>query len=423
LSGPSVGEAIERLPVELRETLILYYFEGRSAAEVGDALGISQQATWKRLERARRRIRDYITAEIEERLEKARPDERFAERALAAVPAGSICGKLGLDILRVGTVEALRELWQAAAQYAPIVLAGGATVATKKAAVAIALVILALGGTGYVIVRSRPGGANATLEPSGTIAEGEASHLGKPDEVGEAGSAGASHTSAYADETPALATGESIEVDPEDVQAIRELTAEYIAAAMERDLYTMYYLSDERWQREHGVAELTCVDLDIAGGDFVMGESVSTAWGQRPWPNVAFFKSGGPGGMGLVFFVSHEGGGWVVDRSHQSQLEEELGRRQEESAELCAELIGANWDGFKSEGAMTVSFADLTGSQRSGLRQVFGIVDADGMLTQFGQGLTNLDHAAIRIDWKAEDKVVIHLLAQGDDHFLAVRLK
>ena len=241
--------------------------------------------------------------------------------------------------------------------------------------------------------------------------------------MGKAGSSDASHTSGYTDETPALATGESIEVDPEDVQAIRELTAEYIAAAMERDLYTMYYLSDERWQREHGVAELTGVDLDIASGDFVMGESVSTAWGQRPWPNVAFFNSGGPGGMGLVFFVSNEGGRWVVDRSHQSQVEEELGRRQEESEELCAELIGANWDGFKSEGTITVSFADLTDSQRSGLRQVLGIVDADGMLTQFGQGLTDLDHAAIRIDWKAEDKVVIHLLAQGDDHFLAVRLK
>jgi len=149
-------EAIGKLPERLREALVLYYFEDQSQAEAAKRLGISEDAVQKRVARAKLRLRESVAAEIERELPLAAPDSGFAKRTLAAIPVGSICGKLGLNVTRLGLQEALRELAQKAAGRAPRALSGGAEIMSKKvmvAATVATLIILAAGGTGYVVTR------------------------------------------------------------------------------------------------------------------------------------------------------------------------------------------------------------------------------------------------------------------------------
>jgi RNA polymerase sigma-70 factor (ECF subfamily) len=52
--------ALSKLPKEYRETLMLYYFDGRSAVSVAEALGTSEQAVHTRLSRARKMLRKML---------------------------------------------------------------------------------------------------------------------------------------------------------------------------------------------------------------------------------------------------------------------------------------------------------------------------------------------------------------------------
>ena len=85
-------------------------------AATADILGVREEAIRKRLERARRKVRDYPAAEVEDGLESSRPDDYFSTRTLAAIPIGSICGKIGLHVVRPGVAEAVRQLAHAGGQ-------------------------------------------------------------------------------------------------------------------------------------------------------------------------------------------------------------------------------------------------------------------------------------------------------------------
>jgi len=159
-----VRHAIDRLSNTLRDVLVLHYFQGQSHAETARTLGISQAAVGKRVERAKRRIRQFLTSEIETELRKARPSDDFTKRTLAAIPAGSICTRLGLNVTKITLAEAVRELAQsaihelpqAAAQHASIILTGGIAVTiTKGTVAAAAALLLAVAGAGYLVVSLR----------------------------------------------------------------------------------------------------------------------------------------------------------------------------------------------------------------------------------------------------------------------------
>jgi len=156
--------AIDRLPERLRDALVLHYFEEQSLAETARELGISKAAAVKRVQRARRLMRGYVSSKIEAGLRKARPRRDFARRTVAAIPIGSICGKLGIDVARVGVGEALAEATRAAGEHASTILTGGGVImAGKKAVVtAAAVILLAAGGTGYLVIRHGRGGMKGT---------------------------------------------------------------------------------------------------------------------------------------------------------------------------------------------------------------------------------------------------------------------
>ena len=63
-----VSVAVMNLPVRLRETVLLYYFEDMNTKEIAETLRISQQAVSGRLQRAREKLRKaLVSAERSER--------------------------------------------------------------------------------------------------------------------------------------------------------------------------------------------------------------------------------------------------------------------------------------------------------------------------------------------------------------------
>ena len=56
-------DAIQRLPIELRLPLVMYYFDGRSAASIADTLGLSHSGICQRLRQARQVLHRLLTTE------------------------------------------------------------------------------------------------------------------------------------------------------------------------------------------------------------------------------------------------------------------------------------------------------------------------------------------------------------------------
>jgi len=232
---------------------------------------------------------------------------------------------------------------------------------------------------------------------------------------------GVAFTAGYASGTSAMRSAGALL--PSDANAAKEMVQEYLKAAKKGNFPLMYQLSDQRWREEHEVVDQTSADAFMASYDIEVSEDVSTTWREVPVMNVALFLRGGSGGMAHMLFVVRENGRWVVDRSHQLAEETLIDSKVKQRADVCVELIEAHREAFDKDGTITVSYQDLTESQRIALEWSFGIVDDSGALTKFGRQLTDLEEAAIQLDRGNGDKIVIHLLTQDDDHFLAVHLK
>ena len=52
--------AVIRLPIRLREVILLYYYQGLKVNEVAEALGISQPSVSQRLKRGREKLKDAL---------------------------------------------------------------------------------------------------------------------------------------------------------------------------------------------------------------------------------------------------------------------------------------------------------------------------------------------------------------------------
>jgi len=159
-----VRGAIDQLTPKLREAIVLYYLRGRSVRETARLLQTSEQAVWKRLERGRRQIRDHLAAQVESTLGGWQPGEEFRKGTLAVIPAGSLCGRLGLEVMRAGAGELAGEAMRhAALRVGSMIVEGGMAVTAKKTTVAIVvLVLLSAGGTTYLVMRSNGTGAQRT---------------------------------------------------------------------------------------------------------------------------------------------------------------------------------------------------------------------------------------------------------------------
>jgi RNA polymerase sigma factor (sigma-70 family) len=84
-----VREALDALPEDARETIALYYLEGHSASQVARLLGLSDQAVYQRLSRARGLLRADVLARLGETLAAAAPGSAFTAGVIAALPSNA----------------------------------------------------------------------------------------------------------------------------------------------------------------------------------------------------------------------------------------------------------------------------------------------------------------------------------------------
>lgn len=108
-----VWEALEEIPENYREPLILFYREHQSVAEVAEALDVSPDAVKQRLSRGREMLREQVASVVEGTLRRSRPQAGFTLGVMA-----------GLTAMTAGTKAALAGTSAATA-------AGGAAVAMK----------------------------------------------------------------------------------------------------------------------------------------------------------------------------------------------------------------------------------------------------------------------------------------------------
>lgn len=82
----SIRDALDELGADSREVLILFYREERSVRQVALLLDLSEAAVKKRLERARRSMRDAMERGLAEMLDRTKPGATFSFTVIALLP-------------------------------------------------------------------------------------------------------------------------------------------------------------------------------------------------------------------------------------------------------------------------------------------------------------------------------------------------
>ncbi|MDR3406821.1 MAG: sigma-70 family RNA polymerase sigma factor [Chthoniobacter sp.] len=88
-----VWQALEAMPPEYREPMVLFYREGRSAQAVATALDLSEDAVWQRLSRGRSMLKENVAKTVEFTLAKGVPGKAFTLAVLAALPMAGTSAK------------------------------------------------------------------------------------------------------------------------------------------------------------------------------------------------------------------------------------------------------------------------------------------------------------------------------------------
>ena len=96
----AVHAALEELPDETREVLVLYYREGQSVQQVAELLDLTQDAVKKRLSRGRERLREDVEQRLSQTLRATIPTAAFTSAVIAAItfaaPVGATAAGLGI---------------------------------------------------------------------------------------------------------------------------------------------------------------------------------------------------------------------------------------------------------------------------------------------------------------------------------------
>lgn len=88
-STRAVRDALLQIPTAYRETLVLFYWEGQSSAQVADRLGISEAAVQQRLCRARRLLKQEIEHQLVGDLDRQRHRDTVFTAAVVAAITGA----------------------------------------------------------------------------------------------------------------------------------------------------------------------------------------------------------------------------------------------------------------------------------------------------------------------------------------------
>jgi RNA polymerase sigma factor (sigma-70 family) len=83
---------LQRVPQPYRETLVLYYRQGRSTAEVAAAMETTDAGVRQRLARGRQMLREELAVRLERNLAASAPGEAFSLSVIAALPLAGAAG-------------------------------------------------------------------------------------------------------------------------------------------------------------------------------------------------------------------------------------------------------------------------------------------------------------------------------------------
>lgn len=96
--GDSLRASLQELSPNDRESLVLFYLEGKSIHESAALLDISEGAMKTRLYRARQALRGLLDEHLEESLERLRPPKDFSRRVMALLPSMPWCMGIGVGV-------------------------------------------------------------------------------------------------------------------------------------------------------------------------------------------------------------------------------------------------------------------------------------------------------------------------------------
>jgi RNA polymerase sigma factor (sigma-70 family) len=96
----ALAAALEELPDETRELVVLFYREGQSIAQVAALLGITEATARKRLQRARDQVRTGVLQQLGELASRSAPGAVFTAAVMAAITAAvpSTAAAAGLGV-------------------------------------------------------------------------------------------------------------------------------------------------------------------------------------------------------------------------------------------------------------------------------------------------------------------------------------
>lgn len=87
-----VSEAIQQIPEQYREPLVLYYRQQQSVKQVARSLDLSQEIIKKRLQRGRKMIKEQLSSIVEETLSATGPKKAFTTAVIASIAGMAIKG-------------------------------------------------------------------------------------------------------------------------------------------------------------------------------------------------------------------------------------------------------------------------------------------------------------------------------------------
>ena len=81
-----VWKALEAMPPEYREPMVLFYREGQSTQAVAEALDLTEDAVSQRLSRGRKMLKENVAETVESALGRSVPGRAFTAAVLGALP-------------------------------------------------------------------------------------------------------------------------------------------------------------------------------------------------------------------------------------------------------------------------------------------------------------------------------------------------
>ena len=88
-----IWRALQRLPIDYREPLVLYYRQQESVAQMAAALEISDEAARQRLVRGRAMLAHHLDVLVDRGLRTSAPTRAFTLAVIAALPAATLSAK------------------------------------------------------------------------------------------------------------------------------------------------------------------------------------------------------------------------------------------------------------------------------------------------------------------------------------------